>query len=224
MSHELRTPLTSILGFTGILLEGLAGPLNAEQTAQLGMVASSARHLHALINDVLDLSKIEADQLELRRESFDLRSLLAHALGQVKPHADRKGIVLSAVLGSAIGEMVSDRRRVEQIVLNLLDNAVKFTDRGRVVIAAELMPGERVRISVTDTGIGVTAEDLATLFQPFHQLETTTARRHEGTGLGLAICRRLTTLLGGEVTATSVWTQGSEFVVVLPIGTSGASR
>ena len=218
MSHELRTPLTSILGFTGLLLQGAAGPLSAEQTTQLGMVRSSARHLHELINDVLDLSKIEAEQLEVRREPFDLRAVLAHTLAVVKPHADRKQLALSAVLGSTLGEMVSDRRRVEQIVLNLLNNAVKFTERGGVVLAAEVVSDARVRISVTDTGVGVKAEDLGMLFQPFRQLDTTVQSHREGTGLGLAICRRLAALLGGEVSVTSEWGTGSVFAVVLPIG------
>jgi PAS domain S-box-containing protein len=227
MSHELRTPLNSIIGFTGAVLLGIPGPLNEEQAKQLGMVRSSARHLLELINDVLDLSKIEAGQLRVRAESFDLRTSLEHATALVKVLADKKGLVLTANVAPEIGGMVSDRRRVEQIVLNLLNNAIKFTDRGTVTLTAGLEadfrpspvapPQSAVRIEVADTGIGIKPEHLTDLFQPFRQVETGLTRPHEGTGLGLVICQRLVALLGGTISVTSAWSRGSEFTVILPL-------
>jgi PAS domain S-box-containing protein len=221
MSHELRTPLNSIIGFTGILLQGLAGPLNPEQRKQLEMVRDSARHLLALINDVLDISKIEAGQLTVSREPFDLRAAVEQAARLVAPLAAKKGLALRVTVEPGVGELLSDRRRVEQVLLNLLNNAVKFTERGEIALAAARLPAApgaapSYEIRVTDTGIGIRPEDLANLFLPFRQVDTGLSRQHEGTGLGLAICRRLVELLGGRIHAESQWGQGSVFRFTLP--------
>jgi len=233
MSHELRTPLNSILGFTGIVLKGMAGPLTVEQRKQLGMVQGSARHLLDLINDVLDISKIEAGQLEVRCASFDLSTSVQRVGASVRPLAEKKGLTLQLEVPELLDRMTSDQRRVEQVLLNLLNNAIKFTDRGGVGLRLDILdqrdpavPGAKhtlARIRVTDTGIGIKPEDLSKLFQPFRQLDSGLQRQHEGTGLGLAICRRLTGLLGGTILAESAPGQGSVFTVVLPMEWGGTS-
>lgn len=227
MSHELRTPLNSIIGFTGIMLQGLAGSLNAEQTKQLGMVQGSARHLLALINDVLDISKIEAGQLEIHAAPFDLAASLHKVVGLIQPLADRKHLQLRLDLPLVLDPVVSDRVRVEQVLLNLLNNAVKFTEHGEVTLTAEVVARYKSRrlhleqpavcLAVADTGPGIKPEDLPKLFQPFRQVDTGLARSHEGTGLGLAICRRLSIMLGGEISVKSTWGRGSVFTFVLPV-------
>ena len=226
MSHELRTPLNSIIGFTGVILQGLAGPLNPEQTKQLEMVRGSARHLLALINDVLDISKIEAGQLQVARERFDLRASIAKVTGIVQPLAEKKGLKLCVNLSDELGQAFGDQRRMEQILLNLLNNAIKFTDRGEVAFTAKPVPGGKspggtpaplnIELSVSDTGMGIKPEDQAILFEPFRQIDSGLGRIHEGTGLGLSICRKLLDMMGGTIHVQSRLGQGSTFTIRLP--------
>jgi len=208
-------------------LQGMAGPLNAEQTKQLSMVRGSAKHLLELINDVLDISKIEAGQLDVRAETFNLIALIERVSSLLAPVAEKKGLQLRTSITSDLGDIISDRRRLEQILINLINNAIKFTETGSVSVTAELLSDYRisenkpprpfVKLTVADTGIGIKPDDLALLFQPFRQIDSGLSRMHEGTGLGLAICKRLLELMGGQITARSVWSKGSEFVVVLPL-------
>lgn len=220
MSHELRTPLNSIIGFTGILTQGLAGPLNEEQMKQLGMVQNSASHLLALINDVLDISKIEAGQLEVFLKRFDFRKSIEKVLMTVRPMAERKGLVLSTNISLEINELVSDQRRVEQILLNLLTNAIKFTDKGAVTVECEIIDNN-LCLRVIDNGIGIAKEDLEKLFKPFSQVDTGTTRSHEGTGLGLSICKKLMDKLNGTITVQSKLKVGSTFTITFPINSGG---
>ncbi|HYL98428.1 MAG TPA: ATP-binding protein, partial [Blastocatellia bacterium] len=224
---ELRTPLNSIIGFTGVLLQGMAGPLNDEQSKQLGLVRTSARHLLALVNDVLDISKIEAGQLEVASGPFDFQRSVEKVVAIVAPQVEAKRLKLVVELGRGPATLVADQRRFEQILLNLLNNAVKFTEQGAIKLTSELitdfrLPGAEssqpaVRLRVSDTGIGIKAVDLPNLFQPFRQIDSGLARSHEGTGLGLAICRRLVGLMGGDISAESEWGKGSTFTVTLPL-------
>lgn len=221
MSHELRTPLNAIIGFTGTLLMKLAGPLTPDQEKQLRTVQTSGRHLLSLINDLLDLAKIESGKVELDYEPVPCRELLEEVAMTLRPQAEAKGLQFELRQPGANIIVNSDRRAISQIILNLANNAIKFTEQGLVSIELyQHRENERLStyISVTDTGVGIRTEDQVRLFQAFQQLETTGARRHEGTGLGLHLSQKLAELLGGRITLLSELGQGSTFTLVLPEG------
>ena len=216
MSHELRTPLNSIIGFTGILLQKLVGPLGEEQEKQLKMVQGSARHLLDLINDVLDISKIEAGEIEIRNEKLEFEKVILKSVEKILPLAEKKGLKVTTGISSSIGEIISDQRRLEQVMLNLLSNAVKFTDQGEINIKSKVIDGQ-IMTSVRDSGIGIKPENVETLFIPFKQIDSGLTRQYEGTGLGLSICKRIVELLGGRIWVESEFGKGSTFIFTLPI-------
>jgi PAS domain S-box-containing protein len=216
MSHELRTPLNAILGFTGTLLMELPGALNAEQTKQLRTVQRSGRHLLSLINDLLDLARIESGKMRLRIEPIECSELLAEVVTGLRPLADQKQIALTLVDGERELELRSDRRALSQILINLTNNAIKFTDAGGVTL--EL--GRRceqgctlTRFTVRDTGCGIRDEDRELLFAAFAQVGGADANPYEGTGLGLYICRTLAPLISGSITFESEIGTGSTFTL-----------
>lgn len=215
MSHELRTPLNSILGFTGLLLMGMSGPLTGEQSKQLAMVQSSASHLLGLINEILDISKIESGRVDLDIGSFSVAELVGETVKAVSPLAEGKGLVLDArIEGQPV--LVSDRRRVKQVLVNLLGNAIKFSDQGTVRVEARAAAGE-LTVSVIDQGIGIRPEDLDKLFHAFGQIDMSSTKQYEGTGLGLYLCKKILDLIHGTISVASEYGRGSAFTFVLPL-------
>lgn len=216
MSHELRTPLNSIIGFTGIILQGMTGEINAEQRDQLQRVLKAGKHLLALITDVIDISKIEAGKIEAYAEEFPLDSVINDALSELKLPIKEKGLEIGV---SMIPEKIilkTDRKRLFQCVLNYLSNAVKYSEKGTITILAE-EKGDKMQIKVTDTGIGIKEEDLSRLFQSFIRLDSNLRMTVSGTGLGLYLTKKLATeVLGGEVSVTSTYGKGSTFMLSIP--------
>jgi signal transduction histidine kinase len=215
MSHELRTPLNSIIGFSGILQQGLTGPLNEEQKKQLGFVYSSAKHLLALINDLLDLSRVESGKMEIFRELTPIGEVVKSVVDSLAVLAQQKNLTLDVELDAPEVKLWIDRQKVTQILLNLVNNAIKFTEHGGVRIVTETT-AEWLTITVSDTGIGIARENLARLFEAFRQVDGSARRVHEGTGLGLYLSRQLVTLLGGRIWAESEFGVGSRFSFRLP--------
>jgi signal transduction histidine kinase/CheY-like chemotaxis protein len=217
MSHELRTPLNAIIGFSEVLLERLFGELTAKQEEYLGDILDSGRHLLSLINDILDLSKVEAGRMELELSRFSLPEVLESGLTMVRERANRHGIALNLEMDPALDVIEADERKVKQIVFNLLSNAVKFTpDGGQVGITAGL-DGDEVRLTVWDTGIGIALEDQDRVFEEFQQVSARDGQGREGTGLGLALVRRFVELHGGRLGVESTIAQGSRFTFTLPV-------
>ena len=218
MSHELRTPLNAIIGFTGTLLMKLPGPLLPDQEKHLRTVQSSGRHLLSLINDLLDLAKIESGKVTIRRESILCLPVLEEAVASLSPAADAKNLRLAATVEPPGLSVLADRRSLTQILLNLAGNAVKFTDHGSVEIHVVRYPDAGrwwVAFRVSDTGAGISPEDQAKLFQPFSQVAGTGRTRREGSGLGLHLSRKLAEVLGGEIRLESEPGKGSTFTLLL---------
>ncbi|HXF80402.1 MAG TPA: PAS domain S-box protein [Usitatibacter sp.] len=218
MSHELRTPLNAIIGFTGTLLMMLPGPLNAEQNKQLGTIQASARHLLSLINDLLDLAKIESGKVELRPEPVLCQEVIGEVAASLGPLGEAKGLKFETRFPKADLVLDTDRRALTQVLLNLTNNAIKFTERGsvQVELSQEERPGGlRTAFTVRDTGVGIGAEDQKRLFQAFEQLGVVGAKRHEGTGLGLHLSQKLAALLGGRIEFESREGKGSRFSLVI---------
>ncbi len=219
MSHELRTPLNAIIGFTGALLMKLPGPLTPDQDKQLNTIRTSARHLLSLINDILDVAKIEAGKVTLQVERINCQDLAAQTADTLRPLAAQKGLALSVELPGEPIMVESDKRALTQVMINLINNAIKFTDTGaiKVSLAQAMVEGKlAVRFSVADTGVGIKSEDQPKLFQAFSQLDATSTRDAEGAGLGLYLCQNLANLLGGALSFTSEYGKGSVFTLTLP--------
>jgi PAS domain S-box-containing protein len=215
MSHELRTPLNSILGFTGLLLMGMSGELSPEQAKQLTMVQSSATHLLELINEILDISKIESGKMDLSVELFAVDDLTREIAKAVTPLAASKGLNLTVTVPENVF-LQSDRRRFKQVLMNLLSNAIKFSDRGDVHVAVGTRE-DVLEVNVTDHGIGIKPEDIRILFAPFQQVDMTVTKPYEGTGLGLYLCKKILTMLHGKISVTSEYGRGSVFSFSVPM-------
>ncbi|HLZ48067.1 MAG TPA: HAMP domain-containing sensor histidine kinase, partial [Candidatus Limnocylindria bacterium] len=215
--HELRTPLNAIIGFSEVLLQRMFGELNEQQADYLEDIVSSGRHLLTLINDILDLSKIEAGRMELELAPFSLVAALNNAVTLVRERAQSHGIKLQLEVAPEVDRVIADERKVKQVVVNLLANAVKFTpDGGTVTLRADRDDG-RVRLAVKDTGIGIAPEDQQRIFEEFQQAGTQTEKSREGTGLGLTLSRRMVELHGGTISVDSAPGKGSTFTVALPL-------
>ena len=217
MSHELRTPLNAIIGFSEIMEDQTFGELNQKQNRYVGNILTSSRHLLELINDILDLAKVESGRMELSPDQFLLQDCLAQVIDVVMPLARNKGIEVESHLDGGLGLIIADETRFRQILYNLLSNAIKFTpDGGRVDVNAERIEDDALRVAVRDTGIGIKSEHLELIFSEFRQVEESYARRYEGTGLGLALTRKLVDLHGGSIWVESEEGKGSTFIFVVP--------
>ncbi|MGC3999797.1 MAG: HAMP domain-containing sensor histidine kinase [Anaeromyxobacter sp.] len=222
MSHELRTPLTSVIGYSEMMLEGLGGPLTAEQREYLGIIMEKGENLLQLITSILDISKIEAGRVRLVLSEVDAAQLMRDAVATLLPLARKKGLKVSCDAG-ALPRVMADRDKLRQCLVNLCSNAVKFTPAGgSVTVRGELVTAERLAIHVTDTGIGISQEHLDKVFDVFFQVDGSSTREYGGAGLGLAIVRSFVEAHGGEVKVRSTAGAGSTFTVVLPLNNPAA--
>jgi signal transduction histidine kinase len=221
VSHELRTPLNAIIGFSEVLGERMFGELNEKQAEYTEDILSSGRHLLSLINDILDLSKIEAGRMELEVTTFHLPDAIENALTLIRERASRHAIRLERVIDDRLGEFTGDERKVKQVLVNLLSNAVKFTPEGGQIKVEANLGDSAVIVSVTDTGIGIAPEDREAIFEEFRQVGSNYAQKREGTGLGLALTRKFVELHGGKIWVESEVGKGSKFTFTLPTTVRG---
>ena len=219
VSHELRTPLNAIIGYSEILVESAEESGRADELADLQKIRSAGKHLLSLIDDVLDLSKIEAGKMELHFEVFDVASIIEEVVSTVMPLLGKNGNALEVRFAEGLGTMRADLTKLRQALLNLLSNACKFTTRGTIVlkVARERAAGiEWIRFAVQDSGIGISAAQMGKLFQPFTQADISTSKNYGGTGLGLVLTRSFCQMMGGDVTVESALGAGSTFTIRLP--------
>jgi len=220
MSHELRTPLNAIIGFTGTLLMKLPGPLTTDQDQQLHTIQASGRHLLSLINDLLDLAKIESGKVELKMEEVNCQTVIEEVSATLRSIADAKHLNFEVSVVDPNLVVLSDRRSLTQILINLTNNAIKFTDQGtvRIELHARRDNGNTLaEIAVVDTGIGIREEDKSKLFQAFTQVDSSSTRPYEGTGLGLHVSQKLASMIGGQVRFESEYGKGSRFTISIPL-------
>src|SRR3954471_13936882 len=218
MSHEFRTPLNAMLGYTSMLLQGVAGAVEPPVKRQLGRIESNGRHLLTIINEILDISRIEAGRMPLQLSTFKIPDLVGEVKAELEPIIIRSKLNITIDVAKDLKPVTSDRQKVKQILLNLLSNALKFTHHGGVTIAARQHLKERtMTLSVTDTGIGIAPTDQERVFEDFRQLDNSPTRPYGGTGLGLSICRRLAQMLDGQITVQSQVGKGSTFMLTLPV-------
>jgi signal transduction histidine kinase len=217
MSHELRTPLNAIIGFSEVLGERLFGELNEKQAEYTEDILSSGRHLLSLINEILDLAKVEAGRMELELTTFDLPLAIDNARTFVRERATRHGITVDVAIDERLGDFIGDERKIKQILLNLLSNAVKFTPEGGRIGINAIQSNGAVEISVNDTGIGIAPEDQPRIFEEFRQVGSDYEHKSEGTGLGLTLAKKFVELHGGKIWVTSEVGKGSSFTFSLPI-------
>jgi signal transduction histidine kinase len=220
MSHELRTPLNAILGYTELILDALYGEPPEKMRAVLERVQTNGKHLLGLINDVLDLSKIEAGQLTLSLSDYSMTSLVQGVYAAVEPLAAQKNLALTTKIAPSLPSGHGDERRLSQVLLNLVGNAIKFTDKGEVAIEASLTDGS-FSLAVRDSGPGIAAADQAKIFEEFQQVDDTSTRQKGGTGLGLSISRRIVEMHGGRILVDSELGKGSTFTIRLPVKAGG---
>jgi signal transduction histidine kinase len=217
MSHEFRTPLNAILGYTHMLLHGVSGSVSDLQRKSLSRIDSNSRHLLALINDILDITRIEAGRMPLNLTTFNIPELVDEVMAELEPIIKRSSLTVRPQMPRSLPLLKSDRQKVKQIVLNLLSNALKFTPSGSVTVAAAHdAKAHQIVIKVVDTGVGIAADDQKKVFEDFRQLDSSPTRGYGGTGLGLSICRRLAQMLGGTIDLQSTAGQGSIFMLRLP--------